>query len=326
ALTDVPITVSGLGTVQALNSVLIRARVDGMLMEVAVAEGQSVKPGDLIAVIDPRPYKAALDQSMANQQQDEAQLTNATRDLARYGSLIKQDFASHQQYDTQQAQVAKLTAAIAGDKAAVEAAQLNLSYCYITSPIPGRVGLRLVDPGNMVHAADPTGIISIAQDKPITVVFTLPEQDLPAITKAMAEGRLPVTALSGDDKTELDHGVLLTPDNSIDQTTGTIKLKASFPNPNDSLWPGQFVDTHLLLGIEHQAITVPPDAVQHGPAGLYVYVIRSDSTVVRKAVESYQQGNVAVITKGLQPGEEVVLAGQSRLDDGVRVTVEQPQA
>ncbi len=326
AVKDVPITVNGLGTVQAFNSVLIRARVDGTLMQVPVDEGQIVKPGQLVAVIDPRPYQAALDQAMAKKQQDEAQLANTKRDLARTGSLIKQDFASRQTYDTQQAQVDQFTAQIAGDQAAVEAAQVNLSYCYITSPIPGRVGLRQVDPGNIVHASDTTGILSITQDQPIAVVFTLPQQDLPRIVQAMAQHELHVTALSGDDKTELDQGVLLTPDNAIDASTGTIKLKARFPNTRNTLWPGQYVDARLLVGTDTHALTVPAEAVQNGPAGLYVYVIKPDSTVERQAVESETYGDVAVISKGLQSGQQVVLRGQSRLDNGTRVAVEQPQA
>jgi membrane fusion protein, multidrug efflux system len=326
AIKDVPITESGIGTVQAFNAVLIRTHVDGTLMEVPVAEGQIVKPGDLIAVIDPRPYRAVLDQAMAKRQQDEAQLANAKRDLDRYASLMKQDYASRQQYDTQQSQVEQLTAQIAGDQATIEAAQLNLAYCYITSPIPGRVGLRQVDPGNIVHASDTNGIVSITQDRPIAVIFTLPQQDLPSIIQAMADHKLDVTALSGDDKIELDRGVLLTPDNTIDVTTGTIKLKASFPNPHDTLWPGQFVDARLIIGTAHHVVTVPAEAVQHGPDGLYVYVIKPDSTVQRQAVESETRGDVAIISSGLQAGQQVVVRGQSRLDNGIRVAVESPQA
>jgi membrane fusion protein, multidrug efflux system len=323
---DVPITESGIGTVQAFNSVLIRTHVDGTLMQMPVAEGQIVKPGDLIAVIDPRPYQAVLDQAMAKRQQDDAHLVNAKQDLERYASLMKQDYASRQQYDTQESMVQQLTAQIAGDQATIEAAQLNLAYCYITSPIPGRVGLRQVDPGNIVHATDATGIVSITQDQPIAVIFTLPQQNLPSIVRAMAERQLEVTALSGDDKVELDRGVLLTPDNTIDVTTGTIKLKASFPNPHDTLWPGQFVDARLSIGTAHHVVTVPADAVQHGPDGLYVYIIKPASTVERQAVESETRGDVAVITKGLQAGQQVVVRGQSRLDNGTLVTVERPQA
>ncbi|MBV8457076.1 MAG: efflux RND transporter periplasmic adaptor subunit [Acetobacteraceae bacterium] len=324
---DVPIEVRGLGTVQGFNSVLMRTRVDGTLMQVPVAEGQEVKPGELIAVVAPRPYKAALDQAMAKRQQDEAQQANARRDLARTNSLIKQDFASRQQMDTQQAQVDQLTAQIAGDQAAIEAAQLNLSFCYITSPIPGRVGLRQMDPGNIVHASDSGGILSITQDRPIAVLFTLPEQVLPEIMRGVHAGeKLPVYAWSGDEKTELDAGTLLTPDNSIDQSTGTIKLKAIFANPQDALWPGQFVEARLLLRTERNVLTLPNEAVQHGPDGLYVYVVKPDSTVAREAVEAEGQGDVSIIRKGLQAGQEVVLRGQSRLDNGMRVVAEEPRA
>jgi membrane fusion protein, multidrug efflux system len=327
AVKDVPIEVRGLGTVQGFNSVLIRTRVDGTLMQVPVAEGQEVKPGELIAVIDPRPYKAVLDQAMAKKQQDEAQRVNAKRDLARTNSLIEHDFASRQQMDTQQATVDQLAAQIAGDQAAIEAAQLNLSFCYITSPIAGRVGLRQIDPGNVVHASDSGGIVSIDQDHPIAVLFTLPEQDLPEIMRAVHAGeKLPVYAWSGDEKTLLDSGTLLTPDNAIDQATGTIKLKAIFSNPQDALWPGQFVEAHLLLNTERNAVTLPNEAVQHGPDGLYVYVVRPDSTVQRQAVEAETQGDVSIIRQGLRAGQEVVLRGQSRLDNGTRVVAERPQA
>jgi membrane fusion protein, multidrug efflux system len=324
---DVPIEVRGLGTVQGFNSVLIRARVDGTLMQVSVAEGQEVKPGELIAVIDPRPYKAALDQAMAKKQQDEAQRANARRDLARTSSLIEQDFASHQQMDTQKAQVDQLAAQIAGDQAAVEAAELNLSFCYITSPIAGRVGLRQIDPGNIVHASDSSGILSITQDQPIAVLFTLPEQYLPEIMRAVHAGaKLPVDAWSGDEKTQLDPGTLLTPDNAIDQSTGTIKLKAIFANPQDALWPGQFIEARLLLRTEHNVLTLPNEAVQHGPDGLYVYAVNRDSTVRRETVEAETEGDVSIIREGLQAGQEVVLRGQSRLDNGTRIVAQRPQA
>ena len=223
---DVPEFVEGIGTVQAYYSVLIRARVDGTLMRVLAKEGQEVKEGDAIAVIDTRPYQATLDQATAKQAQDEALLANAKLNLARYASLARQDFASQQQLDTQQATVAQYVAAVQGDESAVEAAQLNLSYCAITSPISGRVGLRLVDPGNLVQATDTTGIITIAQDHPITAVFTLPEQDLPEISEAMAAGTPQVIAFSNDGTKQLDAGSLLTRNNQVDVSTGTIQLKA----------------------------------------------------------------------------------------------------
>ncbi len=317
---DVPVYMRGIGTVQAFNAVTVRARVDGTLMEVKVSEGQEVKKGDLVAVVDPRPYQAALDAAMAKKAQDEAMLSNAQRDLTRYSSLAKQDFASHQQVDTQEAAVAQSTAGIKGDEAAIATAELNLSFCYILSPIDGRVGLRQIDPGNLVHANDPGGIINIAQLHPISLVFTLPQGDLPRILDAMAARTLPVGAYTGDDKTELSQGELLTPDNAIDTTTGTIKLKASFRNTDNRLWPGQFVNAHLLVDTRHDALTVPSPAIQHGPSGLYVYVVKPDQTAMRQDVEIEQDtGTVAVVSKGLSDGERVVVSGQSRLQNGSRI-------
>jgi multidrug efflux system membrane fusion protein len=326
---DVPVYLTGLGTAQALNSVLVRSRVDGTLMQVPVTEGQEVKKGEVIAVIDPRPFKAALDQAMAKKSQDEAQLANAKRDVARTTSLVKQDFASHQTLDTQQTQVEQLTAALAGDQAAIDAAQLNLSYCYITSPIDGRVGLRQVDPGNMIHASDSAGIVTVTQIRPIAVTFTLAQENLPKITAALAKGKPPVRALASDGKSELGVGELLTIDNAIDQSTGTIKLKAVFPNPDNQLWPGQFLNANLLIDTQRNALTVPSMAVQHGPSGLFVFLVKPDSVVARQPVTVINDnGQVAVITQGLSDKDEVVVQGQSRLQDGTRVAPRpaQPQA
>jgi multidrug efflux system membrane fusion protein len=317
---DFPVYLAGLGSVQAFNAVLVRARVDGTLMQFAPTEGQDVRQGDLIAVIDPRPYKAALDQATSKRAQDVADLNNARQDLSRYTSLAKQDFASRQQVDTQSALVNHLVAALAGDDAMIESAQLNVSFCYITSPIDGRVGLRQVDVGNLVHATDAAGIVTITQVHPVSLTFTLPQEDLPQVTAAMAKGKLPVLAYTGDDQTRLDAGELLTPDNAIDPTTGTIKLKATFPNAANQLWPGQFVNARLLVTTLHDALTVPSVAVQHGPSGLYVYVVGANSTVTRKPVElAHDNGKTAVITKGIAAAEHVVTDGQSRLQDGVKV-------
>ena len=319
---DVPIWLRGLGAVQALNNVLLRTRVDGTLMKVAVAEGQEVKQGDLLAVIDSRPYQAILDAASAKKQQDEAQLASAQADLTRYSRLAREEVASRQKLEAVQALVKQITAAIAGDEAQIEAAQLNLGFCHITAPFDGRVGLRTIDPGNFVRAAEATSIVALAQIQPISLTFNVPQDNLPAIQDAMARGRLEVAAYSSDDQTLLDRGALLTVDNAIDATTGTIKLKATFPNASHRLWPGQFVNARLLLRTEPSALVVPTAAVQHGPSNLYVYLVRPDQTVARQEIEiSRDDGTLSVITKGLEPGQMVVTNGQSRLQAGSKVAV-----
>jgi multidrug efflux system membrane fusion protein len=311
----------GVGTVQAFNAVTIRSRVDGTLMQIAVKEGQEVKAGQLLAVIDPRPYHAALDAALAKKAQDEATLANARRDLTRYTSLARQSFASQQQVDTQQSTVAQQTAAIAGDQAAIETAQLNLSYCYITSPIPGRVGLRLVDPGNLVHATDTTGIIAVAQDHPIAAVFTLPQDDLPQIAEVLAKGPPPVLAYTSDGTKLLASGTLLATSNQVDQSTGTLQLKAEFPNTDNRLWPGQFIEAHMQVGIAENAVTVPSAAIQHGPDGLYVYLIKNGTAALQPITVGYSTTKLDVVTKGLNGGETVVVNGALRLQPGTRVSI-----
>jgi multidrug efflux system membrane fusion protein len=325
---DFEVYLRGLGQVQALNSVLVRSRVDGTLTQVPVKEGQMVKANDLIAVIDPRPYQAMLDQANAKLAQDQADLENAKIDLQRYASLAKSDFASRQQVDTQQAMVNHDQAAILGDLAAIEAAKLNVSYAYILSPIDGRVGLRQVDPGNMIHSSEATGILTITQVQPIAATFTLPQDQLPQVVKAMAAGSVKALAFASDDKTLLDTGTLLTPDNSIDTGTGTIKLKAIFPNQKDTLWPGQFVNIRVLVDVQKNVVTVPTVSVMHGPAGLYTYVVKPDSTVMRQdVVAGLDNGTTTVVTQGLAEGAAVVVAGQSRLQSGTKVAATaQPQA
>jgi membrane fusion protein, multidrug efflux system len=319
---DVPIYATGVGAVQAYQNVLVRSRVDGMLMQFPVREGQDVKLGDVIAVIDPRPYKATLDQATAKKAQDAAQLANAKLDMVRYQSLLTQDFASRQQVDTQKALVNQYAAAVAGDDASIEAAQLNLTYCVITSPVDGRVGLRQVDPGNLIHATDTTGIVTITQVHPISATFTLPQEELPRVETDMAAGASPVFAYATDDRTELGVGTLLTPDNTIDSTTGTIRLKATFPNQQNKLWPGQFINAHLQTGEAHHAVTIPPAAIEHGPDGLYVYIVERDDTVTRQPIAiGYQTDNLAVVTSGLGGGENVVVDGQSRLQAGTKVAI-----
>jgi len=318
---DVPVYLRGLGTVQAFNTVEIKAQVNGVLVSLPVKEGQEVKPGDVVALIDQRPYKAALDQATAQRAEDVAQLQSAKLDLARYQDLAKKGFAPVQQVDDQQAQVNKLTAAVQADTAAIETAQINLDYCVIRSPISGRVSIYQTDVGNLIEVATQTGIVSITQDKPIAAVFTLPEADLPRIQDAMAKGTLPVVAYTSDDKTKLGDGTLLTPNNTIDTTTGTIQLKATFPNANDRLWPGQFINARLLVETLHSAVTVPLAAIQHGPDGLFVYMVAPNNRVQTQAIEvGYQDAAAAVVSKGLQAGQTVVVAGQSRLSPGTLVT------
>ena len=324
---NVPVLARGIGTVQAYYQVLVRARVDGTLDSVNFTEGQEVKRGDLLAQIDPRPFQAALDQAQAKKTADEAQVANARRDLNRYSEVARNGFASRQQVDTQTSSVAQMEAALKGDDAAIAMATLNLSYARITSPIDGRVGLRLTDPGNMIRAADQNtvGIVMVSQIHPITATFALPQDSLPAVQSAIQQGRetrLAVEAWSGDDRTLLGKGELLTLDNAIDQASGTIKLKAVFANAENKLWPGQFINARLRLNTLENALTVPSAAINRGPAGLYVYVVKPDSSVAVQPVEMLQDdGGIAVVTKGLEADTPVVTAGQSRLRDGTRVTV-----
>jgi multidrug efflux system membrane fusion protein len=320
-LQDVPVDLRGLGTVQAFNTVQVKAQVNGTLISIAAQEGQEVHKGDQIAQIDQRPYKAALDQATAQRAEDAAQLQSAQLDLQRYQTLAKKQFAPVQQVDDQQATVNKLVATIQADTAAIETAQINLDYCTIRSPIDGRVSFHQTDIGNLIQVASQASIVSITQDKPISVVFTLPEAQLPRIQQARAKGTLPVAAYSGDDKTKLAEGQLLTPNNAIDTSTGTIQLKATFPNDDDALWPGEFVNAKLRVDTLHQAVTVPLASIQHGPNGLFVYTVKPDNTVQEQAVQlAYQDDDTAVIGKGVSGGENVVLTGQSRLAPGTRVT------
>jgi multidrug efflux system membrane fusion protein len=323
---DVPVLLRNIGAVQSFASVLVRARVDGTLDSVSFTEGQEVKAGDKIAQIDPRPYAAALAAAQAKKAADEAQLLNARNDLTRYNNLARSDFASRQQVDTQTSLVAQLQATIAGDQAAVEAARLNLEFCTIASPIDGRTGLRQVDPGNLIHATDTQGIVSIMQLRPIAVVFTLPQDELPQAQAALAQGHATVFAYSADDRIELGRGELLTIDNSVDQTTGTIKLKAQFANPDNRLWPGLFVNARLQVDTLPGAVTVPSVAVQRNSNGLFVFVVKPDNTVQTQKVSLHQDdGRLAVIADGLAAGAVVVTAGQLRLQDGSHVAA-QPAA
>ncbi len=320
---DVPILERGIGNVQPFQSVLVRARVDGTIEQLAFAEGQNVKPGDLLAIVDARPYQAALDQAAAKKASDVAQLGNARKDLARYSDLARSDFASRQSVDTQSSSVSQFSANIEADDAAIAAAKLNLEFTRIVAPIQGRVGLRLVDPGNLVHANDATGIVVINQIRPIALLFTLPQDHFPAVQDAMRAAdaaSLPVAAFTGDEKRQLGMGTLLTVDNAIDASTGTIKLKAMFPNTDDRLWPGQFVNAHLQLSIARKVITVPSAAILHGVNGLYVYAVNTGNVATVRPVEIGQDdGTTTIVTAGLTDGDVVVTAGQSRLTDGTQV-------
>ena len=320
ARADVTVHLDGLGTVQAFNTVTLTTRVDGQLQTVNFVDGQNVKAGDVLAQIDSRPYRAALDQTVATKAKDEAQLANAKLDLQRYTTLAPQNYTSKQTLDTQTALVAQLEAQVKMDQAAIDLATANLDYTTIRSPINGRTGIRLVDAGNNMLAAANTSLVVLTQMHPISILFTLPEEDLPDITKRVAAGPLTVLALSRDQNTELDRGTVAVVDNQILQATGTIRLKATFPNLKNTLWPGQFVNARLLIETQHNVLTIPSPAVQRGPNGLYAYVVKSDSTVEMRALklEQFDDGQ-AIIENGLQPGERVVTDGQYRLQPGARV-------
>ncbi len=317
---DVPVYLRGIGTVQAFNTVEIKAQVSGALVAVPVREGQEVRKGDTVAEIDPRPFQAALEQATAQRAEDAAQLQSAKLDLQRFQSLAKQQFAPVQQVDDQRATVAKLAAAVQADTAMIDTAMINLQFCVIRAPINGRVSLYQTDVGNLIEVATQTGIVSITQDQPIAVVFILPEAQLPRVQAAMAKGAVPVDVYTSDNRTELATGTLLTPNNAIDTTTGTIQLKATFTNRRDRLWPGEFVNARLLVTTVRNAVTVPLPAIQHGPDGLFVYTVGpNDTAQVQTVAVGYQTRTIAVVAKGLQSGETVVVAGQSRLSPGVRV-------
>jgi multidrug efflux system membrane fusion protein len=322
---DVPVYATGLGTVSALNSALIRARVDGTLESVTFTEGQEVKQGDLLAIIDPRPYQATLDQAIAKRAQDEAVLANSRRDLVRYSTLERQGFASNQQSETQSSAVQSGQSQIQLDDAAVEAAALNVAFTHITSPIAGRVGLRQINPGNLVHATDTQGIVTVTQMHPIGVLFTLPEEAVPDIAEAQHGGAPPeVQVMDSDQHQLLASGTLLTADNTINTSTGTITLKAVFPNLDDRLWPGQFVQARIRLRTLANVATIPARAVQRSQDGLYVFVAGPDGRAQERPVTEYQeQDGVAAIRDGLKDGEQVVVDGQSRVSDGATLTIHQ---
>jgi membrane fusion protein, multidrug efflux system len=321
---DVPYYLTGLGTVTAFNTVTVHTRVDGQIMQVFFKEGQFVHEGDVLIQIDPRPYQVALDQAEGQLAKDEASQNDAKVDLNRYRTLWQEGVVARQQLDTQQATVGQFDGAIKSDEAQINSAKLNLTYSRITSPINGRVGLRLVDPGNIVHATDTNGMLVITQVQPIAVDFTLPEEDLPGVVAEMRSRQLAVAAYGSDDKTKLGDGKLLTLDNEIDPTTGTIKLKSEFDNANLSLWPNQFVNTRLYLSVKKDSVVVPSATIQSGAQGSFVYVIGSDDKAeVRPVQVDFNEGNISVIRQGLKPGESVVVDGADKLQSGSTVTPHQ---
>ena len=324
---DVPIYLDALGTVQAFNQVSVRAMVDGPLVEVRFQEGQDVKAGDVLARIDPRSYQAALDSAVAKKQQDEANLANAKLDVTRYAKLVASNYTSSQQYDTARAQVSQLEAQVRGDQAQIDTAQTQLSYATIVAPIDGRVGIRQVDAGNIVHAVDTTPMTVLTQLRPISVVFTLPQQTLPQVASAMQDGTPEVLALRQGSAAgpPIDTGKLAVLDNQVDPTTGTIKLKATFPNAGLKLWPGGFVNVRLLVETQRGVVIVPTAAVQRGPRGTYVFTIKPDNTVQRRTVQvGHEDNQLTVVADGLHAGEQVVVDGAQRLTDGAKVAVAGP--
>jgi membrane fusion protein, multidrug efflux system len=317
---DMPVFLEGLATVQGFYTVTVTARVDGELQKIGFVEGQKVKKGDLIGQIDPRPYQAVLDQSVAARGKDLAQVASARADLERYRLLEPKNLTSRQTLDNQIALVAELEAQIQADQAHIDSARTQLGYTTIVSPIDGNTGIRRVDPGNNVHAADTSGIVVVTQVQPIAAIVTLPEENLPVLSAALAQGQVVVTALSRDDKTELDRGTVQLVDNQIDPATGTIRIKATFANPHNALWPGEFINARVLLRTDRNALTVPAGAIQRGANGMFAYVVRSDSTVeVRPLKVSEENGGMVLITEGLSEGEEVVTSNQYRLHPGVPV-------
>ncbi len=322
---DVPIVLTGIGSVSSYNVVDVHAQVTGTIQQIGFVEGQEVHKGDLIAQLDPRPFQAALQQAEANLARDEAHLTNAQVNLNRNTPLLKQGFASAQQVTDQQSQVSQLTASVFADKAALFNAQTQLSYTKITSPIGGVTGIRRVDIGNIVQPSTTTPIVTITQIQPISVVFTLPQKDVPEIQAAMAKGSLKTIAYDQDGRTRLDQGQLLLVNNVINQSSGTAELKATFPNAKRRLWPGEFVNVQLVLATRHNAISVSSSAIQQGQNGPFVFVVGPDETVKSRTVNVIETLNGrSIISKGLQAGEMVVAAGQYLLSDGVKVVSTQP--
>lgn len=317
---DVPVYLSGLGAVTAFNTANIKSRVDGQIMKVNFREGQNVKQGELLIEIDSRPFQVQLEQMQAQLFRDQAQLRDAKLNLERYTSLIPSGSIAQQQVDTQKALADQLEGTVRTDQAQIDNARLQITYCHITAPFNGRIGLRQVDPGNIVHASDTNPMLILTQLQPIAVIFTLPEDVLPNVSKHMQQGALEVDARSRDDQAKLASGKLLTIDNQIDPTTGTAKLKAVFANADNQLWPNQFVNADLLLEIRKNSTVVPTAAILRGPQGTFVYAVNPDKTVQdRQVTVSLTQGDTTIITAGLNPGDTVVTDGQDKLQRGSRI-------
>jgi len=317
---DVPIYLDALGTTSAANTVTIRSQITGTLQTVNFTEGQEVKQGDTLAVIDPRPLQATLTQAQAKKAQDQALLISAQKDLARFAELAKKDFATQQSLDQQQAKVDQLKATIDADQGAIDNAQTQLSYATITAPFNGRVGFRQVDAGNIVHPTDANPLTVLTQIKPSIVIFTLPQKNLGAVREAMLRGAVAVLAYDQDGAKQLATGELLLIDNQIDQLTSTIRLKARFPNDDSRLWPGEFVRIRAQIDAREHVVTIPPPALQRGPNGLYAWVIKSDNTAEQRNLDAQTvDGDTVIVSRGLKAGENVVVSGQYRLQAGTRV-------
>ncbi len=322
---DVPVYLEGLGTVQAFYTVTVTARVDGQIEKVAFKEGQEVRKGDLLVQIDPRPYQAALGVAIATRDKDKAQLANAHLDMDRYAALAPEDLASKQTVDTQRALIAQLTAQVKADEAAIDNARTQLDYTTITSPIDGRTGIRLIDPGNIVHGTDTTGMVVVTQLEPIAIIATLPEEQFSDLNEALQRGPVTAAALSRDDQELLDAGTVELIDNQIDQTTGTIRVKAILPNKERKLWPGEFVNLRLLTQTRHHVLTIPASALERGPEGTFTYVVQPDSTVAMAPLTTLGQvGDMVVVAKGLTDGQQVVFSNQYRLQPGTLIHANTP--
>jgi membrane fusion protein, multidrug efflux system len=321
---DVPIYLTGVGTVIAFNTVVVHSQIQGQIVSINFTEGQTVRTGDLLAQIDPRPYQAQIDQVTATRNRDQAQLVNAQANLKRYTDLGNKGWATPQLVETQTAQVAQLQAAIKADEALIEAAKVQLSYTRLTSPVDGVTGIRLVDIGNIIHPTDPNGLVVVTQIEPISLIFTLPETALPQIQQQQEKTKAPLTVLaySQDGRIQLDQGTLGLVNNQILQTTGSIQLKANFPNKAHRLWPGELVNARLLLETRHDGLTVPASVVQQGPNGAYAYVVNPDTSVELRPIKVAQVSDgQALIDSGLKANEQVVVDGQYKLQAGTRVTI-----